>query len=187
MVKGDETETVYEPRSQDQIKKLENIIKNAVGIDEDRGDQISVVNIGFETKEIDDLEIGEPSITNDFNKITNLVLIVLAIIVSIFLLKGIMKKLKSEKMFPTKEMPDSTIMPTYTKPQVRSFETNIQNNLNLNRNMSFMNEGDLEDEITDEAMLKKSQHDKISSYVSKNPEDAARLINSWLHKGEYQT
>lgn len=42
--------------------------------------------------------------------------------------------------------------------------------------------GDLEDEISDEAALKKNQHDKIANYVSKNPIDAAKLINSWLHE-----
>ena len=186
IVKGDATETVYEPRSTDQIKKLENIIKNAVGIDQDRGDQISVVNIGFETKELDNLEIGEPSGTNGMDKIINLVLILVAIIVSIFLLKGIMNKLKSEKLVVSNEAPDTNLIPTFSKPQVNPFETNIRNNLNVSRSRSFMSNGDLEDEITDEAMLKKSQHDKISSYVSKNPEDAARLINSWLHKSEYQ-
>jgi len=186
VVKGDATETVYEPRSSDQIKKLENIIKNAVGIDEVRGDRISVVNIGFETKEIDNLEIGEPSGSNDLDKITNLVLILIAIIISIFLLKGIMKKLKSEKLLSPEEIPETNSIPTYNKPNLNQFAGNIQSNLRINNNRNFMSAGDLEDEITDEAMLKKSQHDKISSYVSKNPEDAARLINSWLHKGEYQ-
>jgi flagellar biosynthesis/type III secretory pathway M-ring protein FliF/YscJ len=44
--------------------------------------------------------------------------------------------------------------------------------------------GDLEDEISDEAALKKNQQDKIANYVSKNPIDAAKLINSWLHDEE---
>ena len=44
--------------------------------------------------------------------------------------------------------------------------------------------GDIEDEITDEAQRKKLQHDKIVSYVGKNPSEAARLINTWLREDE---
>ena len=45
--------------------------------------------------------------------------------------------------------------------------------------------GDLEDEISDEATQKRIQHDKIVNYVSKNPVDAAKLINVWLHEDEF--
>ncbi|MGE5352062.1 MAG: hypothetical protein ACM3P0_08260, partial [Acidobacteriota bacterium] len=45
--------------------------------------------------------------------------------------------------------------------------------------------GDIEDEITEEAAQKLVQQEKISNYVAKNPADAAKLINSWLHEDEY--
>jgi len=186
VTKGEQTETVYEPRSPEQIKKLETIIKNAIGINIDRGDQISLVNIPFETKDIGNLDFVEPLGTFDLNKIYDLILILIAIIASFFLLKGIMGKLKNEKPLIAIQSSEDQPTPTVVKPQITAFENNIQNNLNFKRNREFIVEGDLEDEITDEAMRKKSQQDKISSYVSKNPEDAARLINSWLHQDEFQ-
>ncbi|MCW8849271.1 MAG: hypothetical protein OQJ81_04770, partial [Melioribacteraceae bacterium] len=45
--------------------------------------------------------------------------------------------------------------------------------------------GDIEDEITDEAVMKKMKQDKITNYVGKNPSEAAKLINSWLKEDEY--
>ena len=45
--------------------------------------------------------------------------------------------------------------------------------------------GDIEDEISDEAVMKKMKQDKITNYVSKNPSEAAKLINSWLKEDEY--
>ena len=45
--------------------------------------------------------------------------------------------------------------------------------------------GDLEDEISDEAARKRVQQEKISNYVAKNPVDAAKLINAWLHAEEF--
>ncbi len=46
--------------------------------------------------------------------------------------------------------------------------------------------GDIEDEITDEAVMKKMKQEKITNYVSKNPAEAAKLINSWLKEDEYK-
>ncbi len=40
----------YIPRREEEIKKLEEIIKNAVGLDPNRNDQISIVNIPFDTQ-----------------------------------------------------------------------------------------------------------------------------------------
>ncbi|MGB9771290.1 MAG: flagellar basal-body MS-ring/collar protein FliF [Candidatus Kapaibacteriota bacterium] len=46
----------YIPRSEDEIKKLEDIVKNAVGFDPNRNDQISIVNVPFDT------QVPEPEI-----------------------------------------------------------------------------------------------------------------------------
>ena len=51
---------------------------------------------------------------------------------------------------------------------------------------SLFEMGDIEDEITDEAVMKKMKQDKITNYVSKNPSEAAKLINSWLKEDEYK-
>ena len=39
-------------------------------------------------------------------------------------------------------------------------------------------------EISDEALMKKHQSEKIANYVQKNPVEAAKLINSWLKEDE---
>jgi len=50
--KGDE-EWKYFPRTQEEIAKLEGIVKRAVNFDVERGDEIEVVNIPFETSNLD--------------------------------------------------------------------------------------------------------------------------------------
>ncbi|MFH2037247.1 MAG: flagellar basal-body MS-ring/collar protein FliF [Candidatus Zixiibacteriota bacterium] len=42
------TETVYEPRSQEEIDRISAVVKNAVGYDVDRNDQIEVLNLAFD-------------------------------------------------------------------------------------------------------------------------------------------
>ncbi len=45
---GSATEEVYEPRAQEDIARIAAIVKNAVGYDNQRGDQIEVVNLPFD-------------------------------------------------------------------------------------------------------------------------------------------
>lgn len=49
----------YFPRSDEELKKLEDIVKNAVGFDPNRNDQISIVNVPFDTQ-VPEPEILQP-------------------------------------------------------------------------------------------------------------------------------
>ncbi|MBW2434326.1 MAG: hypothetical protein JRF36_12030 [Deltaproteobacteria bacterium] len=47
-----ETETSYVPRSSEELTQIENLVKRAVNFDAQRGDQVEVVNIPFETSQM---------------------------------------------------------------------------------------------------------------------------------------
>ena len=47
-----ENELSYIPRSSEELTQIENLVKRAVNFDADRGDQVEVVNIPFETSQI---------------------------------------------------------------------------------------------------------------------------------------
>ena len=46
----------YKPRSDDELKKIENLVKTAIGYNEKRGDTVEVVNMQF--ADIDAIEVG---------------------------------------------------------------------------------------------------------------------------------
>ncbi len=48
----------YIPRNEDEIKKLEEVVKKAVGFSQERGDQVEVLNVAFDSNAV---EIGEPA------------------------------------------------------------------------------------------------------------------------------
>ena len=55
-------QTQYVPRTDDEMKKLENIVKRAVNFDADRGDQVEVANIPFQNAKVpgeEEAEIGQ--------------------------------------------------------------------------------------------------------------------------------
>jgi flagellar M-ring protein FliF len=181
--KGDVTETVFEPRSPEQIKKLEELIKNAVGLDPERNDQISIVNLPFQITPADEFVEESTQWFEDADGISNLVLVIIAIGGAIFLLRGLMSKLKNEQIFVGNvnqelalQAPLSSMTTSSKKaPQILS---------DMRKKKDLLPLGDIEDEISDDAINKKNRQEKISNYVSKNPTEAAKLINAWLHEDE---
>lgn len=186
---GSKVETVYEPRTDAQLKKIEQLLRQAVGIDDSRKDKISIVSIPFEAPtEIQD--DGTASPLDDIGKWINYLLMILAIAGAGFVLKSLMKKLKDEKIMigtgaPTYE--DRAFNSLATAPAGKpaglppsTFQPKLQ------KKKQFLEIGDIEDEITDEAAHRQMKQEKIVNYVAKNPTEAAKLINSWLREDEYE-
>jgi len=190
--KGDKTTTEYTPRTPEQIKKFEEIVKNAVGYDLTRNDQFSIQSMGFEMKQMDESTAGSGGFLENYNQWSGLALIVAAIIASAFILKSLMHKLKTERI----------VIGTMGGGGMAAYEGYSSSGggvamdraltssgspaalMNPPRRKELMPVGDIEDEISEEAIVKKNQHDKIQNYVTKNPADAAKLINAWLHEDE---
>jgi len=47
------TEMIYQPRSQEELDRLSSIVKSAVGFNQQRNDQIEIVNIAFDKKDLE--------------------------------------------------------------------------------------------------------------------------------------
>ncbi len=192
--KGEKTEIVFEARPADQLQKLETILKNAVGIDDTRNDQFSLVNIPFETKLIEPIaEEKSASALPNPDEWVNLVFIMVAIVSSIFVLKSLMKRLKNEKIVIGTISPSGSFalsaqsnegsygsLPAASNKKAQQ----AQQLLVEKKKKMLLPVGDIEDEISEEALAKKNQQEKIVNYVTKNPMDAAKLINAWMHEDE---
>jgi flagellar M-ring protein FliF len=188
--KGGKTEIVFDPRPAEQIRKLEELVKNAVGIDPERNDQFSIVNIPFETK-MDETLPEEASMSSlpDANEYINLVFILVAIVSSLFVLKNLMKRLKNEKIVIgtvgggnyafANETAGS--LPAHSGGDSKANATHL---IAQKKKKMLLPMGDIEDEISEEALAKKNQQERIVNYVTKNPMDAAKLINAWMHEDE---
>lgn len=187
------TKTVYEPRPQDQLVKLQQLIKNSVGYDEKRNDNFSLVSIPFETNYYDEVgnnETAEPGLLDfqNMDRLMNLVIVLVGVIASLLVIRSLMTKIKKEKILigtirPT-ETSFKTLVGSPASEQLGMPGKSQSKLLSQSRKRDILPIGDLEDEISDEAALKKNQQEKITNYVSKNPIDAAKLINSWLYEDE---
>lgn len=189
---GDKVEVTYEPRSDEQMRKLEEIVKNAVGIDTKRNDQFSIVNLSFETKALDGMKEGEgTSILDNVNKFSNLILILVAIGASMFILKNLMFRLKNEKILigtvggAVPLAVDHSLALQGGAPLTGIEQGAQPQMLQPPKKKQMLPVGNIEDEISEEAIEKQQQQEKIVNYVQKNPADAAKLINAWLHEDEF--
>ncbi|MBA4252234.1 MAG: flagellar M-ring protein FliF [Chlorobiaceae bacterium] len=182
VTEGETVKTVFEPRQPEQLVKLEEIVKNAVGIDPERNDQFSLVNISFETRELEEIKEEQASFLHNNEELINLILILAAISASFILLKGLMKRLKNEKILIGTVNTGYYDLQDKVSINTESSKPSLTNA--IKRKKIPLPIGDIEDEISDEAIRKKTQQEKISNYVSKNPADAAKLINAWLHEEE---
>lgn len=189
---GDKVEVTYEPRSDEQMRKLEEIVKNAVGIDAKRNDQFSIVNLSFETKALDGMKEGEgTSILDNVNKFSNLILILVAIGASMFILKNLMFRLKNEKILigtvgGAGPLAVDHSLALQGGAPLTGIEQGAQPQmLQPPKKKQMLPVGNIEDEISEEAIEKQQQQEKIVNYVQKNPADAAKLINAWLHEDEF--
>ncbi len=89
---GDATEVVNTPRSAEQLQQLELLLKQAVGIDATRNDEISIVSIPFETNNIELEETSGFAPFENVDNYFNYLLILLGIGGAMFILKGLLKE-----------------------------------------------------------------------------------------------
>jgi flagellar M-ring protein FliF len=115
-----------------------------------------------------------------------------AILGSAFILKGLLAKLKEEKIMigPVGATGGGGSYNDYSFDSLAADAPTWEPGTSLNQSKrnkkkTVFEMGDIEDEISDEAVMKKMKQDKIVNYVSKNPSEAAKLINSWLKEDEY--
>lgn len=182
---GETTEIVNEPRSDEQLQQLEMLLRQAIGIDDTRNDQVSIVSIPFEYNKYEGEFVSGPSYDN-IGQYINYLLILLGIVGALFILKSLLTKLKEEKiMIGTVGAGGYTDQTFDSLSNAPIWEPGSSLNKAKRSKKPVFEMGDIEDEITDEAVMKKMKQDKISNYVSKNPAEAAKLINSWLKEDEY--
>lgn len=182
---GEATKT-NSPRTVEQIKQLENIIAQSVGIDNQRNDVISIVSIPFESNEVVDFET-QASPFGDTNDMINLILIAVGIIGAFFIIKNLMNKIKNERiLIGTIGYSEDTFNDLATEQgSISSNKTSAMRQQIQKKKRELIHVGDIEDEISDEAVKKRMEQEKIVNYVQKNPQEAAKLINSWLREDEY--
>jgi len=150
----------YVPRSKEELKKFEDLVKSAVGFVADRGDTVEVVNIPFESQpEITSTEETDwQTLFREYlpSFIRYGTILILAICLYLFVLRPLIKGLFKEE---TPAVPSEL-------PVTETAETI---------------EGTLEQKALPSSADVKQM---VIDLVKQNPQQAAQIIKGWLKEGE---
>ena len=162
-------ESVYQPRSQDELDRLGAIVKNAVGFDQQRNDQIEMVNIAFDRQNLeDDRQALDSMYMQDFY-------LEIARKVGLVLLFGLLflwGRKKSSKLFAAL----SKIAPSGSAP--RRTTTGGSPTPNATEEVTSIQQDEVEPIVAETRQPRLV--DKMQKTAKEQPEEIARVIKTMM-------
>ncbi len=157
-------EKVYQPRSEEELTKLATLVRNAVGLDDSRGDQLNIQNMPFEQQ--DWLNEVQPKTFGFLEKWTPLIekgIIVLLVLVSLFVVRSKFKKAKTSFLSATTQNNAFFQVPRGKEPNSRETDQELEYSA-------------FEKKLKGKSVLRET----VTEFATRNPSIAANLIRSWI-------
>ncbi|MCA9782097.1 MAG: flagellar M-ring protein FliF [Candidatus Cloacimonetes bacterium] len=168
-VPGGEGETTYVPRTPEEMQKLEQIVKTAVGFDDRRGDQIVAQNIAFDStqEETENTLLRQLKTQDVWLDILRKVLFLAGILIFLSVLRSTLARINHtiSQAFDEKR---SLIM---TEEGLEEPEAEVDDSTLLM---------DAEAGRSPEQRKRLKLHAKVVGYCKNHPEEAAKLVKAWL-------
>jgi flagellar M-ring protein FliF len=163
----------YVPRTPEEMTKLEQLVRSAVGFSTERGDQIQAANLAFDSADQDeDLGLLRNQKLKDLAlDILRKVLFVGGIVAFIFLLRSTLALVNTRisQAFDDKR---ALMLASVRSPMVQEEVYEEEVPLVL----------ELEASRTPEQRQIAKVHKKVVDYCKEHPEEAARLVRAWLYE-----
>jgi flagellar M-ring protein FliF len=193
--KDGKTPPVYAARSPEDMQKIEDLVRAAVGITDARGDQIKVTNIRFNHGDFDAVggTGGKASMFNfDKNDIMRAlevaVLFVVALLTLFLVARPLLKYITSS---PTNYLvmgnggalagPDGMALAGAAHGLSGPADSHLPQ-IGNNGMVPSVNETSGIDIARIEGQVKASSVKKVSEFVDRHPEESVSILRSWLHE-----
>ena len=178
-----EGEPVYRPRTQQELSRLEDLVSNALGIDPDRGDEVTVQNIQFDRRdelaELASIRSVERKVR--WNTIATNGAMVLAVLISLILLLRMLRS-TATKVSETMALPPRRVGVLVGGPEEVEGIPGAAPALEARGQMEMITDEFLQ-KLSPEARAQLEAQDRITEevtgFIEENPEGAASLIRIW--------
>ena len=173
----------YTPRSEEELKKLEQLVRSAVGYDQTRGDEISVVNIPFAAAATD-VFASDPMewIKKDLNSIIQtMVLGGVAILAILLVIRPLVARAIETAELASKE--DAMEQAALAAPSIAARLTDQSRNRQREEVEDTEEEDDMINVDRVKGKLRSSTYTKINTMVDQHPEETAQIMRLWLGMG----
>jgi flagellar M-ring protein FliF len=194
-------ERVYTPRSEEELKQIESLVRTAIGYDEKRGDQVQVANLRFNEMEAIAEEMGETPFmgveTADWMRFAETALLgLVALLTALFVFRPLITRLMEIGPYQGGQMQPALAGGNGAVPQLTGPLAGGQNGGSMQAALEagdsmlqlIHNKEQQLDSMIDiakiDGQVKASSVKKVGEVVSKHPEEAISILRSWLHDKE---
>ncbi|MFZ0268509.1 flagellar basal-body MS-ring/collar protein FliF [Caulobacter sp.] len=179
----------YTPRSAQEMAQLEQLVKTAIGFDQARGDQVSVVNVRFPQPE--EQGLGKAGLLdgmdkNDLMRFAELaVLAVVALLILLFAVRPFLKSLMSPPPTPLGLALGTPVTRMITLSDGTTQEVVVDQAGETMAISGPISDMDQRIDIAKiEGQVKASSIKRVSEFVERHPEESVAILRSWLHESE---
>ena len=178
----------YTARSAEEMQRIEQLVRASVGFNQDRGDQISVINVKFPlAADAGGVEATNPLMgfdKNDIMRAAELAVLAIVGILMIFfvarpLLGGGTKGKAGAMTAGGGPMPATRIMVT---PDGQQMQVAADGSLQQLALSGPDDDGGRIDLARVEGQVRASSIKKVSEFVSSHPDESVAILRSWLHE-----
>jgi len=175
----------YSARSAQEMQRIEQLVRAAVGFNTDRGDQVTVVNVRFPSLDDQDgVTAANPLLGFDKNDIMRgvelLILAIVAMLIIFFVVRPLVKNAGGAGGFGGFG-PSVTRLTTTAAGQPGQIPLDPATGQPL---AIAGPQGELDQKIDIariEGQVKASSVKRVSEFVEKHPEESVSILRSWLH------
>ena len=169
--------TPYKPRTAEEMKRIEDLVRSAVGFDEARGDTVTVTNVQFARDEglVGGVVAGSPLAGFDKNDIMRAaelgILTLVALLVIFFVVRPLLATARGEGSTRTALV-----------GQAGAGQLALAN---PDGSLPALSDGGIDARIDIariEGQVKSSSVRSVSEFVNNNPEESISIIRGWLHE-----
>ena len=194
---------VYEPRTEDELKQIEGLVRTAIGYDEKRGDEVRVANLRFSEMELPPLdEIEEPLLGLENSDWMRLVetgsLALVALLTLMFVFRPLITRLLEMPssagggMQPALAGQGGVAVPQITGPgpqqvmmqgvpQIAATPGTEQQYADQSTLPSVGKIESMIDISQIEGQVKASSIRKVGEVIERHPDEAIAIMRTWLH------
>lgn len=168
--------TSKKPLTEDELKRYRQLVSDAVGLDETRGDTLSIVNAAFAPEVQQSYEVPKIWEQSWFWNLVKQVLAGLAVLIIIFgVIRPMLRDLsKQDEVF------------TDYLENVPLEDEELENADEISKALEQMNEEvkATAEEVQEESQEEKEIIEKVKAIVAANPKVASHIIKQWMKPSE---
>ncbi|HEY4029457.1 MAG TPA: flagellar basal-body MS-ring/collar protein FliF [Caulobacteraceae bacterium] len=177
---GAKGKTSYAPRSADEMKRIDELVRSAVGFSAQRGDVVSVINVRFDHGDEEGAAAGNPLLNFDKNDMMRMaelgVLLVMAALVVFFVVRPLLA---------TAAGGGSAGLPMLAAAGAgggSSALTVSDSGVNMVKAGPAIADSRI-DIAKIEGAVKASSVKQVAEFVDSHPEESVSILRAWLHEG----